>query len=106
VSPAGLETLDLAPIPGGSRLRLRVKPGARRRAILGVHAGALKLSVTTAPERGKANRSALRLLAAALDVPASAIEILTGHGSREKTVLVPLPAATIVKRLKSYGGQT
>ena len=72
---------------------------AGRTAILGVHAGALKLSVTTPPERGKANRSVIRLLAAVLDVAPTEIELLAGHGSGDKTVLVPLPAATIVERL-------
>jgi uncharacterized protein (TIGR00251 family) len=91
--------LELVEIPGGTRLRLRVKPGARKRAILGVHAGALKLSVTTPPQRGKANRSAVRLLAEVLDVAPSEIELLAGHGSKDKTVLVPLPAATLVERL-------
>jgi uncharacterized protein (TIGR00251 family) len=91
--------LELVEIPGGTRLRLRVKPGARKRAILGVHVGALKLAVTTPPERGKANRSAIRLLAEALDVAPSEIELLAGHGSRDKIVLVPLPAATLVERL-------
>ena len=91
--------LELVEIPGGTRLRLRVKPGARKRAILGVHAGALKLSVTTPPERGKANRSAIRLLAEVLDVVPSEIELLAGRASRDKTVLVPLPAATLVERL-------
>ena len=94
-----LTELELVEIPGGTRLRLRVKPGARQRAILGVHAGALKLSVTTPPERGKANRSAIRLLAEVLDVAPSEIELLAGHASRDKTVLVPLPAATVVERL-------
>jgi uncharacterized protein (TIGR00251 family) len=96
MSPASLE---LVAIPGGTRLRLRVKPGARKRAILGVHAGALKLSVNAPPERGKANRAAIRLLAEALDLLPSDIELLAGHGSRDKTVFVPLPAATVVERL-------
>lgn len=91
--------LELAEMPGGTRLRLRVKPGARKRAILGVHDGALKLSVNSPPERGKANRAAIRLLAEVLDVGPSEIELLAGHGSRDKTVLVPLPAATVVERL-------
>jgi uncharacterized protein (TIGR00251 family) len=91
--------LELVEIAGGTRLRLRVKPGARKRAVLGVHAGALKLSVTTPAERGKANRSVIRLLAEVLDVVPSGIELLAGHASRDKTVLVPLPAATIVERL-------
>ena len=48
LDPGGLE-LDEA--EGGTRMRLRVKAGARRDALLGAHAGALKLSVTAAPEK-------------------------------------------------------
>jgi uncharacterized protein YggU (UPF0235/DUF167 family) len=94
-----LRGLDLAAVAGGTRLRLRVKPGARRRAVLGVLDGALKLSVTTVPERGKANRSVLRLLAEVLAVPAGEITLLAGAGSRDKTVLVPLPPAEVATRL-------
>jgi uncharacterized protein YggU (UPF0235/DUF167 family) len=94
--------LDLAAVAGGTRLRLRGKPGARKNAILGIHDGALKLSVVTAPERGKANRSVLKLLARTLDVAPSDIQLLTGGSSQDKTVLVPLPPA-VVERLLDGG---
>ena len=40
-----LDDLDLAPVAGGTRVRLRVKASSRANAILGGHNGALKLSV-------------------------------------------------------------
>jgi len=91
--------LDLAAIDGGTRLRLRVKPGARRNAIVGAHGGALKLGVTAAPEKGKANRAVLELLSGVLDVPVSSIELLSGASSQDKTVRVPLDPATVRERL-------
>lgn len=84
---------------GGTRLRLRVKAGARRAGLLGVHDGALKLAVTTAPEKGKANRSVLKLLARTLELEAGSIEILTGQTSQDKTILVPLPTDVLERRV-------
>jgi uncharacterized protein YggU (UPF0235/DUF167 family) len=91
--------LELVETPTGTRLRLRVRAGARKNALLGPHAGALKLSVTTAPEKGKANRAVIALLAGVLELPASAIEIVAGATSPDKVVMVELPAAVVRKRL-------
>jgi uncharacterized protein (TIGR00251 family) len=70
------------------RLRLRVSPGASRSEIVGPHGDAWRVRVAAPPESGKANEALLGLLAATLDVPRSSIEILSGHGSRDKTVVV------------------
>jgi uncharacterized protein YggU (UPF0235/DUF167 family) len=99
LSPSPATPLDLIEVPGGTRLRLRVKPGARKTAILGVRAGALELSVTAAPEKGKANKAVLRPLAHALDLAPSTLELVSGLGSRDKTVFVPAPATTVLERL-------
>jgi len=99
VSGAPLDSLDLTETKDGTRLRVRVTPGARADKILGVHDGALKLSVTKAPERGRANEAVVRLLAEVLRVPTSAIEVTAGHGSRSKTLVVALPAPETRDRL-------
>lgn len=96
--------LELTEIDGGTRVRLRVKPGARKNAVLGVHGGALKVGVTAAPEKGKANRAVLGVLAEALDLAPSALEILSGRTSQEKSVRVPLPPEEIRSRLSSLIG--
>ena len=50
--------------------------------------GKLRVYVTAAPERGKANEAAISLLAAQLGVAKSRIRILRGHRSRDKVLLV------------------
>ena len=91
--------LDLIEVDGGTRLRLRVRAGARKTAIHGPHGGALKLSVSAAPERGKANQAVLVLVARALDLSPTAVTLVSGETSPDKTVLVPLSPATVLARL-------
>lgn len=91
--------LDLVASRGGTRLRLRVKPGARTDAIVGVHGGALKIGVSPAPEKGKANRAVQELIGGTLGLPASAVEVVSGQTSRDKTVWVPLAPDEVRRRL-------
>ena len=97
-----LSNLNLREIPGGTLLHLRVKPGARRNEILGVHGGALKLGVVARPDKGKANRGAVKLLAKILGLAPTAIELVAGNTSQDKTVLVPLSAAQIGDKLGTF----
>ena len=87
--------IALTPVDGGTRLRLRVKPGARKTAIVGVHGGALKLAVSAQPEKGKANRAVVQLLAEALGVAHSAVTIAAGDTSQDKVVEVALDPAAV-----------
>ena len=93
------EELDLIESDNGVRLKLRVKAGGRRNAILGVHNGALKISVTTAPEKGKANKAVIALLAKTLDIPASSVEILSGSASPDKSIRIALQPKAFRQRL-------
>ena len=69
--------------------------------IVGTHRGALKLSVSAAPEKGKANAAVCALLAAALELPASAVEVVSGRGSRDKTVWIALRPDEVGRRLSN-----
>jgi len=89
------DELELVSVAGGTRLRLRVKPGARKTAIVGVHGGALKVAVAAAPEKGKANRAVVDLLAEALDLPSSAVTITAGEASQDKAVEIALTPAAV-----------
>ena len=95
------EALELTEVDGGTRLRLRVRPGARKNAILTAHGGALKLAVTAVPERGKANDAVVELLADALAVPRASVEIVSGHASPDKVVIVRLPPEEVARRLRT-----
>jgi uncharacterized protein (TIGR00251 family) len=89
------DELELTPVAGGTRLRLRVKPGARRSTIVGVHGGALKLAVAAPPEKGKANRAVIALLADALGLTPSAVTITTGETSQDKVAEIALTPARV-----------
>jgi uncharacterized protein (TIGR00251 family) len=75
-------------VSGGVAFPVRVQPGARRDAIVGEHAGALKVSVCAPPDKGKANKAVLALLAESLGVAKSAVALVSGETSREKRVFV------------------
>lgn len=70
------------------RLQLKVVPKASRDGISGWRGETLKIRVTAAPERGKANKAVIALLASALAVPRGRIRLLAGASSEYKTVAV------------------
>lgn len=76
--------IDLVATDSGTILPVRAQPGARRNGIVGEHAGALRIAVTAAPEKGKANEAIAGVLAEALAVRPSAVSIVSGEASRSK----------------------
>lgn len=80
--------IDVSAHARGSILLVRAQPGAKRDAILGERAGALRVAVTAAPERGKANEAIVEVLADRLGCRRSQIAILTGESARDKRFLI------------------
>lgn len=78
--------LELRQDKGDVLLPVRVAPRSSRDAILGVHAGALKVSLTAPPVDGKANAALTTLLSKKLCVARSTITIERGDHTRDKTV--------------------
>lgn len=72
----------------GARIAVKVVPGARRDQIVGPLGDRLKIRVSAPPEGGKANKAVCALLAHTLGIKASAVSVIVGPGSPEKTVLV------------------
>ncbi|MEE1877716.1 DUF167 domain-containing protein [Altererythrobacter litoralis] len=70
-------------IDGEGRLALRVTPGARSEA-MSIDGGQLLVKVRARPQDGAANQAVLELLARALDIAPSRIELLRGASAREK----------------------
>jgi uncharacterized protein YggU (UPF0235/DUF167 family) len=70
-------------IDAEGRLALRVTPGAKVEA-LEIADGRLLAKVRAQPEDGKANEAVRALLARALDVAPSRLELLRGATAREK----------------------
>ena len=80
--------LDLQPHRDGVVLVVRAQPGSRSDGIRGEVGGALKVSVTTAPEKGKANKALVAVLSRQLGLRKSEIELLSGATSSQKRFLI------------------
>lgn len=82
------EELQAQESHGVVRFAVRVTPRASRAAITGVHAGALKVSLTAPPVEGAANAALIELLADALSVPKRAVRIEHGDHNRQKAISI------------------
>lgn len=69
-------------------LDLHVQPGAKTTTVVGEHGARLKLKIAAPPVDNKANLHLLAWLAAQLGVPKSAVRLVRGESSRQKTVAV------------------
>jgi uncharacterized protein (TIGR00251 family) len=78
----------LSETPEGVKLALRVTPRAARNELGAVRDGRLQVRVTVAPEDGKANEAVIKLLAKSWRIAAGSFEIVSGHTSRDKLVLL------------------
>ncbi|RME78914.1 MAG: YggU family protein [Planctomycetota bacterium] len=83
----------------GVILKVLVKPNASRNAILGCHDGHLKVAVQAVPEKGKANKALLKFLKKSFHQKGWTYEILTGHGSSKKEILLLGASLEEVERL-------
>ncbi|AUX48274.1 hypothetical protein SOCE26_098060 [Sorangium cellulosum] len=72
----------------GVRISVQVRPRSSRSTILGVREAALDVALTSPPVDGAANAELVQLLARALDVRRSDVEITLGTSGRSKVVAV------------------
>ncbi len=75
------------------RLSVRLTPNGGRDEIGGIETGAdgevyLKVRVSDVPEKGKANKALVALLAKRLCLPKSAISIISGDTARKKILRI------------------
>ncbi len=94
------------PINGGTdiKLKLKIVPGASRTAIAGWLGDALKIRVAAPPEKNKANKAVVQLLANALGLSVRDIAIVSGHTSAHKTVEIEsLDEAGVLTRIAAAG---
>lgn len=74
--------------PDGCTLSVRVHPGAKRDAITGLYAGAVKIALNAPPVDGKANDALIAFIAERLKLPRSRIVLVAGATSRSKTLRI------------------
>ncbi len=91
----------------GVTVAVKVQPRSRRAGVRGVVISAdgprLGISVTEAAEDGKATRSACAVLAEALGVASSLVQLVKGATSREKLLSIRGDPALLAGQLEALG---
>lgn len=91
----------------GIVVRVRLTPNSSSCSIKGVFqntegGGALKISVTAVPEKGKANQALIAYLAKQLHLAKSRLEIISGETDCQKKVLIKDGGAEVISRLEEW----
>lgn len=86
-------------------LDVKVVPKASRAALAGWLGEVLKVTVTAAPEKGRANAAVEALLAEQLCLPAAQVSVVAGHGHpRKRLAIRGLSADALQSRLQALLG--
>lgn len=87
----------------GVTFTVQVVPRARRSQLGGLYGAALKVRLTAPPVKGAANAALCDFLAERLGVRSRAVEIMSGHTSRQKVVRVSGVSADMVRQRLGVG---
>jgi uncharacterized protein (TIGR00251 family) len=82
----------------GLVFKVLVQPRSSKNMLAGLHDDALKIKLTAPPVNNAANRMSIKFLAKALGVPQSSLEIVSGHTSRNKQVLLHSDRTNITEK--------
>ena len=92
--------LVIREVDGGVVFAVKIVPGSSRTSICGLLDGMLKIKVSAAPQRGKANQCLLEFLAKQLAVKKNAVSIISGQTNPIKQVqALGISADALLKKL-------
>ncbi len=73
---------------GGFVVCVKVQPNSSKNRVVGEYADQIKIAVTVAPEKGKANKAVIKLFAKWLGIKNSDIQVISGETSRDKELFI------------------
>jgi len=102
-----MTALPFRAVEEGLLVALRVTPNASRDAIEGIETrpgtGAqLRIRVRAVPDKGKANRAVIALLAEAWDLAPGALSIVAGEAARDKMLHLAGPPERLTSLLTNW----
>jgi hypothetical protein len=83
-----VENLKISQTPIGITFQVKVVPAGSRTSIEGIYGEMLKVKLSAAPEKGKANEALIEFLAEKLSVKRKFVKIVSGLTSKVKQVAV------------------
>jgi len=96
----------MATLPDSLILPCFIQPGASRSEWVGIQADAIKVRIAAPPEKGKANKELIKLIAKTFGVSKSQVELVSGDTQRHKRVRIDQPLqipSDIAKWLEEIG---
>jgi uncharacterized protein (TIGR00251 family) len=98
-----MNDLAIEEVDGGVVFSAKVVPGSSRTALGGLLKGMLKIKVSAAPEKGKANKCLVAFLADELGVKNKNISIISGSTKPVKQIMVSgMSAESLLNKLNSH----
>lgn len=79
-----VDRLNIRDADGGAIISVRAVPGSSRDKVVGVLGQSLKIAVSAAPEKGRANAAIANILAKTLNLEAPRATLVSGPASRYK----------------------
>jgi hypothetical protein len=83
-----MHDFEIRQVDGGVGFTVRVIPSSSKTAFMGVLDGMLKVKVSAAPERGKANKCLIDFLAKQLKIKKNMIKIASGTTNSIKQIQI------------------
>lgn len=84
-----------------TKLSVKVIPSSSKDCIAGWLGDSLKIKVQASPEKGKANRAVIKVLAKAFGINSKSISIVSGETSTNKVLVINgLSKEDIIQRLE------
>ncbi len=87
-------------LPDGIKFQVKVQPKSSKNEVTGKQGSFLKVKLTEAPVKGKANKQLIKILAKCLEVKKGDIEIVRGKISPVKVVKIKGTAQFLINKLK------
>jgi uncharacterized protein len=84
-------------VADGCTLSVRVHPGAKKNAVMGLHGGAVKIALSAPPVDGKANDSLIEFVAEKVGLPRARVSLVSGMTNRSKVLRITGRSAAEVR---------
>ena len=95
-----MANLEIQELDDGVVFKTKIVPGSSCTTLSGLLDGMLKIKISAAPEKGKANLSVIEFLACQLGVKKNSISIISGTTKSHKSIKVSdMSAKTLMKKL-------
>ncbi len=73
---------------GGIVIPVKVQPNSSKEGVMGVHAGQLKVAVNAPPDRGRANKAVIKVLAKWMAIKSANIYLIHGEKTKDKEIFL------------------